>query len=658
MIHRPISHLPSFARPRGRGLVLAALIIAAGDNGGAYTNPVRMSVWPQGGRLAFQDVTAQATPIEIQANENIQARVDATEPGSMFLLKAGVHRMQTIRPRNGDVFIGEAGTVLSGARPLTSFTRVASGTRATGSAYVSDREWTFESNGWGPAQRDRSNGETAGTDGSVLALNGQTFAKGIGVHAPSDLRLALAGGCSSFTASVGVDDEVGPLGSVVFQVWADGLKLYDSGVLSGDSGTQDVNVDVSGRNDLQLLVLDAGDHSHDHADWADAQLSCSQPDGYWVATSQTQQGALDHRGGGCQAAHPRCWLPEQLFIDDKALLHVDSLAELRPGTFYFDYDADEIFFADDPVGRRVETSVTPTAFAPTADNVTISGLTIERFASLDQRGAIEGSGRTGWVITSNEVRANHGQGIRVGSHAQVRSNYVHHNGQLGIAAIGEEILVENNEIAFNNTASYFQRWESGGAKFMHTTNLVVRGNFAHHNDGPGLWTDMDCLNTLYENNVAEDNRLMGILHEISYAAVIRDNIVRRNGFGLPDWIAGAGILVAASADVEVYGNLVEGNADGIGGMQQDRGSGQWGPYQVRNLWVHDNVITNSEGWAAGLAQDVDGSTDYFTSRNNRFENNRYELGSATFPFVWMNGDFRTAEEWVAYGQDVTGTFSR
>jgi hypothetical protein len=641
-----------------RGLVLAMLVYAARSISEAHTEPVRLRGWHPTGSALQQDVTALAPVVAIHTHEDIQSVVDASLPGTTFLLKAGIYRMQTIYPRDGDAFIGEPGTVLSGSRQLTTFLPAASRSLRQESAYLSDRQWTFESNGRGPVQRDRSSGESSSTDGRALTLAGRTFTKGIGVHAPSEVRLSLGGACTSFTASVGVDDEVGPLGSVVFEIWADGLKVYDSGALNGGSATQDINVDVSGRRDLQLIVTDAGNNDFDHADWADARLSCASSNGYWVASGQTQQGVPDHRGGGCQAGNPRCSFPEQLYIDDRVLTHVDSLAEVRPGAWYFDYDADEIYLADDPTGRRVETSVTPMAFAPTGDHVTVSGMTIERFANVDQQGAIHALDRVGWIITGNEVRDNHGAGIRVGPGAQVRENHVHHNGQLGIAGSGDAILLENNEIAYNNTAKYFTRWESGGAKFVSTTNLVVRGNFSHHNDGPGLWTDMDCLNTLYENNVVEDNQLMGILHEISYAAVIRNNIVRRNGLGLPDWIAGAGILIAASPDVEVYGNFVEGNADGIGGMQQERGAGAYGLYEVRNLWVHDNVIANSHGWAAGVAQDIDLDTSYFTSRGNRFDHNHYQLGSTAFPFVWMNGDFRTEEEWVRYGQDLNGTFAR
>ena len=54
------------------------------------------------------------------------------------------------------------------------------------------------------------------------------------------MRYNLGGTCSRLTAQVGVDDEVSARGTVVFQVWADGTKLYDSGVMTGSAATKAV----------------------------------------------------------------------------------------------------------------------------------------------------------------------------------------------------------------------------------------------------------------------------------------------------------------------------------------------------------------------------------------------------------------------------------
>ena len=67
-----------------------------------------------------------------------------------------------------------------------------------------------------------------GGDGLTLTLNGATYAKG-SARTLRPTSGTPSGTCSRFRASVGVDDEVGTYGSVVFQVYADATKVYDSG---------------------------------------------------------------------------------------------------------------------------------------------------------------------------------------------------------------------------------------------------------------------------------------------------------------------------------------------------------------------------------------------------------------------------------------------
>src|SRR5262249_19756683 len=141
--------------------------------------------------------------------------------------------------------------------------------------FVSALPCAFSSNGWGPVERDTSNGEQAGGDGRPISIRRTAFTKGLGVHAPSDVRFNIGRACSNFSATVGIGDEVDPHGSVVFQVFADGAKLYDSGTLTGASSPATVSVNISGKNLLQLVVTDGGNgNAYDHADWANARITC------------------------------------------------------------------------------------------------------------------------------------------------------------------------------------------------------------------------------------------------------------------------------------------------------------------------------------------------------------------------------------------------
>jgi hypothetical protein len=139
--------------------------------------------------------------------------------------------------------------------------------------YVSDIPWISAVNGWGPAERDKSCGESAANDGKIISLNGVTYAKGLGVHALSDVRVRLGGEFSTFTSDIGVDDEVGDRGSVVFQVFADNVKIFDSGAMTGATATKTVKLNVIGKQELRLVVTNNADNGNsDHADWAGARL--------------------------------------------------------------------------------------------------------------------------------------------------------------------------------------------------------------------------------------------------------------------------------------------------------------------------------------------------------------------------------------------------
>nr|WP_137813592.1 NPCBM/NEW2 domain-containing protein [Gandjariella thermophila] len=147
---------------------------------------------------------------------------------------------------------------------------------SAGTSQLSALPWALMSNAWGPAERDRSNGEAPDGDGRTLTVGGVTFVHGLGTNARSEIRYDLGSRCTRFTASVGVDDEVGDRGSVVFQVYADGRKVADSGLLRGTDGVRQISADVSGAALLHLTVLDGGDTAdYDHADWGNATITCA-----------------------------------------------------------------------------------------------------------------------------------------------------------------------------------------------------------------------------------------------------------------------------------------------------------------------------------------------------------------------------------------------
>ena len=141
-------------------------------------------------------------------------------------------------------------------------------------AYLSDLEWVSATNGWGPVERDMSNGERDSNDGQTITIDGTTYEKGLGCHARSEIVYHLDGNASRFVSDIGVDDEVdGSIGSVIFQVWDDDVKVYESDVMTDEMGPESIDVDVSDTDFLRLVVTaDGNGKDYDHADWAGAQV--------------------------------------------------------------------------------------------------------------------------------------------------------------------------------------------------------------------------------------------------------------------------------------------------------------------------------------------------------------------------------------------------
>lgn len=124
--------------------------------------------------------------------------------------------------------------------------------------------------GWGEPHADKS------VDGNGLSIGGTKYAHGLGTHAESTFRLALQGKGERFSAQVGVDDEVGQRGSVVFKLLGDGKELWSSGELRGGDKAKECSVNLQGVKELVLRVEDGGDDiNYDHADWAEAQILVS-----------------------------------------------------------------------------------------------------------------------------------------------------------------------------------------------------------------------------------------------------------------------------------------------------------------------------------------------------------------------------------------------
>ena len=334
-------------------------------------------------------------------------------------------------------------------------------------------------------------------------------------------------------------------------------------------------------------------------------------------------------------------------------------------------------------------------------NVVIKNLNITQYANPAQTGVI-GYMRPGldWIIQDNEVSYNRGVGIKFKGRAIVQRNNVHHNGQLGIGAGdgdrtahedlqewgfyggygGDNALVEGNEISYNclSECNFDARWEGGGTKFAQCFYLIVRNNYVHNNNGPGLWADFNYAHGLYERNKCEDNYQEGIMIEITWGYFGKEtevccNICKNNGIEIAaptSDVYGAQIMLSNSPFCNVHHNWVE--AAGT------YGNGITIRHETRNVdgrnidgyddYIHHNQIysygngTNNTGWSGGQTSQFMNS-DFYDPTRNKFDFNEYHVQDDTqLYWRWDKAPWNawppylTFSSWqTGYSQDVSGS---
>jgi hypothetical protein len=356
-----------------------------------------------------------------------------------------------------------------------------------------------------------------------------------------------------------------------------------------------------------------------------------------------------------------------------------------PTTAYLDPRPGNVFVGEYGAvvdGQKLRTASFSARYGPKP--VTMRNLIIENFT----RRGIEGA--NGWTIENNEVRYNSGDGVALGSIN--RNNYVHHNNLGGlVSGFGlAGMVVQNNEIAFNNTDNIRDEPDAGG-KMVAVQGVDYSHNWIHDNYATGIYCDINCYGLNIHHNLVERNAKVGIELEISYDSEIHDNVLRANGSvdsrcveAFRCWFTDlGGILIFNTSNVRVYDNTVEdANGHGIVGRQDDRRScdtthqytGRYcrGDYIVKNLQVYGNKIkapTNSQmyqfgdgKWTPFVMAGITGPNELFSSTyNNRFYSNSYQapntLGLSGNWFKWIGDTVITWSAWRSAGLDTDGSIS-
>ncbi|MFD8155630.1 sigma-70 family RNA polymerase sigma factor [Streptomyces sp. NPDC059720] len=110
---------------------------------------------------------------------------------------------------------------------------------------------------------------------SGLSVDGLRYAHGVTVHGRSSVTIDLNRSCTAYDAKAGVDDLALKLGRVYFSVYADGVRLWRSGLVRGGDPAVPVHVDLTGRSIVRLVVEPRGVLDDvTLADWAESTFTC------------------------------------------------------------------------------------------------------------------------------------------------------------------------------------------------------------------------------------------------------------------------------------------------------------------------------------------------------------------------------------------------
>jgi alpha-galactosidase len=150
-----------------------------------------------------------------------------------------------------------------------------------GVSNLGDLHWATARNGFGPVERDMSNGGIKPGDGKPLTINGHVYPKGIGTHADAQLLFYLGKRCTNLTVDVGIDDERDPRpdptqSTAIFEIWADGTKVADSGLRTWRDDAITLTGNLAGASFLRIVTNGGPDGFRwDRGDWAAPVLTCT-----------------------------------------------------------------------------------------------------------------------------------------------------------------------------------------------------------------------------------------------------------------------------------------------------------------------------------------------------------------------------------------------
>jgi len=254
---------------------------------------------------------------------------------------------------------------------------------------------------------------------------------------------------------------------------------------------------------------------------------------------------------------------EQVFVDGKLLIHVNTFEELKTqiDSLFTDDVSGRLWIHIDksPYDRFIERSMRQQIFAPSVRGlgyIRVQGLTMlhacapesngDNWDTIGHRAVMSVRAGHHWIIEDNTIEWGNAQGLDIGGEGwgtdlsgqsivselkgfhQVRRNRVNYHGVAGIVGWGgreQNLLIEDNETNFNCQKGNFYAYESAGIKIHQAKDCIIRKNRSHGNNAFGIWLDYQCERNRVTQNILTENMGAGFFFEVSAGPTLADNNV-------------------------------------------------------------------------------------------------------------------------------------
>ncbi|MCF6358535.1 MAG: right-handed parallel beta-helix repeat-containing protein, partial [Draconibacterium sp.] len=183
-------------------------------------------------------------------------------------------------------------------------------------------------------------------------------------------------------------------------------------------------------------------------------------------------------------------------------------------------------------------------------------------------------------------------GVGLGNKAQVINSTIVYNGAVGISSSGgDDFLIKNTRMAYNNYRNFYSQWHTGGFKGATHAWGTIENCEIDNNNGPGVWFDY-CFKSAREDDFDGENL---------YPIIIRNNYFHNNGTGTYNTKTinnNATILIEVSEQAFVYNNIID-------------------TFEYRGIWVSsawfsyftNNILTNGKS-GYNYSHAIDGGASY------------------------------------------------